>query len=196
MSVWFWPISVLGAALALSGLAYATTASNAKPAPADTNTTITAQRMTVRNQENKAIFEGAVTLSRAGVVVHSDLMVVLFKAEPGAGPKLGEGGQAEAASAEASAKPRNAAKLPALGNRSVSTIEATGRVRIVKDDGQATCAKAVYVGDEDKIVLTGDPVAWQKGARISGKKITMYLAEDRSVVEGESRVMLEPEGSK
>jgi lipopolysaccharide export system protein LptA len=77
----------------------------------------------------------------------------------------------------------------------VSLIEATGRVRIVKADGQATCRKAVYHGDEDKIVLTGDPVAWQKGTKVSGEKITMYLAEERSVVEGQSRVMIEPEGS-
>jgi lipopolysaccharide export system protein LptA len=74
-------------------------------------------------------------------------------------------------------------------------IEATGRVLIEKDDGRATCRKAVYHGDEEKIVLTGEPVAWQKGTRVTGKKITMYLAEDRSIVEGGSRVSIQPEGS-
>jgi lipopolysaccharide export system protein LptA len=70
-------------------------------------------------------------------------------------------------------------------------IEATGRVMIEKDEGRATSQKAVYFADEEKIVLTGEPVAWQKGTRVTGQKITMYLAEDRSVVEGGSRVQIE-----
>src|SRR5438132_11457953 len=70
----------------------------------------------------------------------------------------------------------------------------TGRVKIEKDSGSATCEKAIYYHDGDKIVLTGDPVAWDKGTRVSGKQITMFLAEDRSVVEGGSHVRIEPDG--
>jgi lipopolysaccharide export system protein LptA len=73
-------------------------------------------------------------------------------------------------------------------------VEATGRVNIEKEDGHATCQKAVYYEDQKKIVLTGDPVAWQKGTRVSGKQIIMFLDEDRSVVEGDSRVIIEGEG--
>jgi lipopolysaccharide export system protein LptA len=152
------------------------------------NTTITAQKMTVRNQENKAIFEGEVVMTRAGLEVHSDMMVVSFKAvSPDAG--AASNGLSPKTPDKPSAPLQG--KLPTMGNRAVSMVEATGRVRIVKDDGQATCGKAVYLGDEEKIVLTESPVAWQKGARVTGKKITMYLAEDRSVVEGESRVMIQ-----
>jgi lipopolysaccharide export system protein LptA len=99
-------------------------------------------------------------------------------------------------------KPTEAGKgqpTPAKGpdtvsNRAVTQIEATGRVKIERDAGNATCQKAVYYRDEDKIVLTGDPVAWDKGTRVSGKRITMFLAEDRTVVEGGSHVRIEPEG--
>lgn len=157
-----------------------------------TNTTITSQKMTVRNQENKAIFEGSVVLIRGPLVVQSDVMVVSFKpVEQG-----GTSGKAAAKPGPGSDKgSRSAAsELPIMGNRSVSMIEAMGRVQIKQADGQATCRRAVYHGDEDKLVLTGNPVAWQKGARVTGKKITMYLAENRSVVEGESRVMIEQEG--
>ena len=35
--------------------------------------------------------------------------------------------------------------------------------------------------------------AWEKGTRVSGKQITMFLAEDRSVVEGGSHVRIEPD---
>ena len=163
-----------------------------KPA-LDGNTTITAQKMTVKNHENKAIFEGGVVLTRAGLEVRSDTMVVLFKAVPPSGETATNGEKPEKPAT--SAAPSANGKLPTMGNRAVSLVEATGRVRIVKDDGQATCGKAVYHGDEEKIVLTESPVAWQKGTRVTGKKITMYLAEDRSVVEGGSRVSIEQDGA-
>ena len=65
-------------------------------------------------------------------------------------------------------------------------VEATGRVNIEKKMGHATCQKAVYYEDQKKIVLTGDPVVWQKNP-CPGKQIIMFLDEDRSVVEGDSR---------
>jgi lipopolysaccharide export system protein LptA len=43
-------------------------------------------------------------------------------------------------------------------------------------------------------VLTGEPVAWEKGTRVSGKQITLYLAEERSVVEGGSHIRIESDG--
>jgi lipopolysaccharide export system protein LptA len=153
-------------------------------APADSRTTITSKKMTVRNQENRAVFEGTVVLTKGALVVHSDVMVVFFKAvDQGAKPD----GQTTKTGHEAKTD------LPVMSNRSVSMIEATGKVKIVKADGQATCRKAVYDDADDKIVLTGDPVAWQNGTRVSGQKITMYLAEDRSVVEGGSHVLIDQE---
>ena len=152
-------------------------------APDESRTTITSKKMTVRNQENKAVFEGTVVLTKGALVVHSDVMVVFFKAaDQGAKPdgRMPKTGQ------------ESKSDLPVMSNRAVSMIEATGKVvRIVKADGQATCRKAVYDEADDKIVLTGDPIAWQNGTRVSGQKITMYLAEDRSVVEGGSHVLID-----
>jgi lipopolysaccharide export system protein LptA len=158
------------------------------------NTTITASKMTVRNQENKAIFEGTVKLTKGTLVVHSDVMVVFFKPADAANQKS-EPPKAAKEMERMERASRSTDDLPIMSNRSVSMIEATGRVRIEKEDGRATCQKAVYHGDEEKIVLTGTPVAWQKGTRVTGKKITMFLAEDRSIVEGGSRVMIEQGGS-
>jgi lipopolysaccharide export system protein LptA len=84
--------------------------------------------------------------------------------------------------------------MPAVSNRSVSRIEANGHVKIENVNSNATCEKAVYFTDEEKIILTGDPVAWEKGTRVSGKQITVYLAEERSVVEGGTHVRIEGEG--
>lgn len=158
-------------------------------------TTITAEKMTVQNQDNRAVFEGSVVMTKGSLVVHSDTMVVSFKTQ-GQSASRKAGGQAarrSGAGTDHAVGERGDGGLPTIGSRSVSMIEAMGRVRIEKDDGTATCQKAVYYGDEEKIVLTGEPVAWQKGARVTGQKITLYLVEDRSVVEGGSRVMIEPE---
>ena len=149
-------------------------------------TTVISQKMTFRNQQSQAVFDGAVVLTRGTLVVYSDRMVVSFRNQEAADSKK----------ASDSPKPgTTSAKGPdTVGNRAVSQIEATGRVKIERDAGNATCQKAVYYHDEDKIVLTGDPVAWDKGTRVSGKRITMFLGEDRTVVEGGSRVRIEPEG--
>ncbi|WP_447973033.1 LptA/OstA family protein [Nitrospira sp. Kam-Ns4a] len=187
------------ARLAAAGLWLAASASEVlgKAGEAEaTGTTITAEKMTVRNHENKAIFEGSVVLTKGSLVVHSDTMVVSFSKSHDANAPAkaaGQGTRRPAGSMGSSPGERGGGDLPVMGNRSISMIEATGRVRIEKDDGTATCQKAVYYGDEEKIVLTGEPVAWQKGTRVTGQKITLYLAEDRSVVEGGSRVMIEPE---
>lgn len=146
-------------------------------------TTVISQKMTFKNQENQAVFDGAVVLTRGTLVVYSDRMVVSFGSqEAGAEPKPGKSSSTPAKGPDT------------VSNRAVTQIEATGRVKIERDAGNATCQKAVYYRDEDKIVLTGDPVAWDKGTRVSGKRITMFLAEDRTVVEGGSRVRIEPEG--
>lgn len=158
------------------------------------STTITSKKMTVRNQDSQAVFEGSVVLTKGALVVHSDKMIVLFHSSPTAdGAKPPSGEQPSHSQAKPPSSPKGADAMPAVSNRSVSQIEATGHVKIVKENGNATCQKAVYFSDGDKIVLTGEPVAWEKGTRVSGKQITMYLAEDRSVVEGGSHVRIEGE---
>jgi lipopolysaccharide export system protein LptA len=154
------------------------------------STTITAKKMTVKNQDSQAVFEGMVVLTRGSLVVHSDRMVVLFRAQDPIATDNQKGREV----VKGAAPSKGPDAFPAVSNRSVNKIEATGRVKIEKDTGSATCEKAVYFHDGDKLVLTGDPVAWDKGTRVSGKQITMYLAEDRSVVEGGSHVRIEPDG--
>ena len=154
------------------------------------STTITSKKMTVKNQDSQAVFEGAVVLTRGSLIVYSDRMVVMFREQDQASSENQKGHQ----SVKGGAHSKGPDAVPAVSNRSVNRIEATGRVKIEKDSGSATCEKAVYYHEGDKIVLTGDPVAWDKGTRVSGKQITMFLAEDRSVVEGGSHVRIEPEG--
>lgn len=160
-------------------------------------TTITSKKMTVRNQDSQAIFEETVVLTRGSLIVHSDKMVVLF-ASRNHDSSLPSGGEADHHESvrNSSARKEHSAVSP-MSNRSVQRIEATGdahRVKIKYENGNATCQKAVYFVDREKIVLMGDPIAWERGTRVSGKQITIFMAEERSVVEGGSHVRIEDEG--
>lgn len=140
-------------------------------------TTITSKTMTANNKERRAIFRGAVILTQGDLVVRSDVMIVRFKPK-----EEGQSTQSEEQDNKA--------------GRAVDVIEAKGKVVIEKATGRATCRHAIYHKDEEKIVLTGSPVAWQGGTRVSGPKMTMYLEENRSVVEGGTRVIIdEQEGN-
>ena len=156
-------------------------------------TTITAKKMTVRNQDSQAVFEGGVVLTRGPLIVYSDKMVVLFHSQNKEAAQSSSGGPDRGEQAKSPLPSKGNDTTPTVSNRSVSRIEATGHVKIERESGNATCQKAVYFSDDEKIVLTGDPVAWEKGTRVSGKQITVYLAEDRSVVEGDSHVRIEGE---
>lgn len=160
-------------------------------------TSITARTMTVNNQDNKAIFEGSVVLTQGELVVYSDHMVVSFRPGGNGGDQSKSGSTTGLQRGQASATKEKSQKdaMPTVSDRTISKIEATGHVKIEKQDGRATCQRAVYYEDDKKIVLTGDPVAWQKGTRVTGRQITMFLEEDRSLVEGGSHVTIEGEGA-
>ncbi len=197
MFAWMWCLPLSGQAWLTVPLARAADTPVSKQESADpVSTTITSRTMTVNNQENTAIFDGSVVLTRGPLVVHSDHMVVTFQ---------GSGNGPEPRTPAGASKPpnnlgvnrqssRGRESTPTVSDRSILMLEATGRVKIEKEDGRATCRKAVYYEAEKKIVLIGDPIAWQKGTRVSGKRIIMFLDEDRSVVEGDSQVIIEGEG--
>lgn len=156
--------------------------SSAEPQTSEpVTTTVTSERMTVRNKDRRAVFEGKVVLTKGDLVVRSDVMVVYYE------PREGErAGSTRAVAGENREEP--------VAQMAVSRIEATGRVKIEKQAGTATCQKAVFYQREQKIVLTGEPVAWERGNRVAGDRMTMFLDQDRTVVEGGSTVMLEEAG--
>lgn len=137
-------------------------------------TVITSQTMTASSEKNQAIFQGAVKMVQGELVVHSDVMIVYFKEKspPGSSSNPASGDNPES-------------------GKEISYIEAKGHVKIEKGESQATSQHALYHKAEEKVILTGSPVAWQEGTRISGPKMTMFLKENRSVVEGGTRVVIE-----
>jgi lipopolysaccharide export system protein LptA len=69
----------------------------------------------------------------------------------------------------------------------IQKIVATENVKIIRAEGGiATGEKAVYYQQDEKLVLTGKPVVKQKENSVEGDRITLFLKENRSVVEGSS----------
>ena len=67
----------------------------------------------------------------------------------------------------------------------IKKIIATGNVKILRaEGGSASAETAIYLQDEEKIVLTGNPKIKQEGDFVEGTRITLFLKEKRSVVEG------------
>jgi lipopolysaccharide export system protein LptA len=197
--MWIWLLLLSGSFVGSTSAAPSTESVNLKrsvEAPG-VATTITSKKMTVRNQDSQAIFEETVVLTRGPLIVHSDRMIVLFNSRNHDPLPPSRGGTDHHESVRNSSTPTEHNTVSTMSNRSVSRVEATGsahRVQIKYENGNATCQKAVYFVDGEKIVLTGDPIAWEKGTRVSGKQITVFLAEERSVVEGGSHVRIEGEG--
>lgn len=70
------------------------------------------------------------------------------------------------------------------GSKSVREIEAHGNVVVRKEGREAHSSKASYFNREEKIVLTGDARINENENQIGGEKITLFLNDDRSIVEG------------
>lgn len=138
-----------------------------------TTTVITSKTMTASSQKNQAIFRENVKLVQEELVVHSDMMIIYFK-EKGTqtSPSVGQTPSRKT-------------------GKEIRFVEAKGNVKIVSGESRAICQHALYDKQAEKIILRGSPVVCQGGTRISGLKMTMFLKENRSIVEGDTRVIIE-----
>jgi lipopolysaccharide export system protein LptA len=67
----------------------------------------------------------------------------------------------------------------------LSRVEATGDVRVVQGDRIATGSSIIFDNAAQTIVATGNPRVWQGDNVVHGRKITVYLREERTVVDSE-----------
>ncbi len=143
-----------------------------------TTTVITANSMMASGEKNQAIFRGNVKLVQGELHVQSDVLVVYFL-DKGTGSSRPPKSEDSKGVSEQKA------------GKEIRYIEAKGQVHIQKGESRATCEHALYDKREEKVILRGSPVAWQEGTRISGPKMTMFLKENRSIVEGGTKVVIE-----
>ena len=70
------------------------------------------------------------------------------------------------------------------GDRILRTVS-TGGVRIItKDCRTGTAQRAEYFDLDQRVVLMGNARVWQGDNVVSGDTITLYIAQDRTIVEG------------
>jgi len=81
-----------------------------------------------------------------------------------------------------------------INSAAVEKMIAQGSVKIVFDNASKTAAaqKAVYTAHDKVLVLSGgDPTVWSGQNIIRGNKITLFQAEDRTLVEGDGKKQVE-----
>ena len=70
------------------------------------------------------------------------------------------------------------------GDRVLRTVS-TGSVRIItKDCRTGTAQRAEYFDLDQRVVIIGNARVWQDDNVVSGDTITIYVAQDRTIVEG------------
>ena len=111
-------------------------------------------------QKKLIIFEGKVKAKTEDMVVECQKMIVYYLASPTKGESTVESGRIE--------------KIIALGDVIINR----------SDGGIARAGKAIFYQNEQKVVLTENPSVQQGPDFVEGHRITMFLNEDRSVVEG------------
>ena len=125
---------------------------------------ITSDRLEAMDKEGKVVFIGNVVATRGKLTIYPDRLEVYYK---GKGAKGGE------------------------GKKKLSKIVATGHLKIVQGRKKATAKKAVYLKPQEKIVLLQDAKVWDGHNSVSGDKITLYVNENRSVVESKGKKRVE-----
>lgn len=122
---------------------------------------IKANTLEVDEASKQVIFTGEVNAKKEDFVIDCKKLVVHYKNRPALDSSEGV-------------------------ETSIEKIIATGEVRITRaQGGKATANEAVYYLQDEKIVLSDNPVVEQGKDIVEGDRITIYLKENRSVVESE-----------
>ena len=145
--------------------------------PTDEATTIRSDRMILQGAEDRIRFEGHVSIQRGDLTLDADQAEVEF--EP-TGPKT------------KAAVPFDPASKRARG---VSRIEVTGHVEVRQGERRARAEVGIYDQKNGSLTLSGHPETWDAGYHVTGRIMTFFIAERRSVIE-ESHVVLQPPPGK
>ena len=138
---------------------------------------IESKTMEMNNELKIVTFKGDVNAKKDSFVINCDTMLVYYKHSPS---NPGKGDES---------------------NTSIDKIVATGHVTINRaKGGTATAEKAIYYQEDEKMVLMGNPTVKQGSDLVKGDRITIFLEDDRSVVESASdrkvSVTISPRSSK
>ena len=132
---------------------------------------INSDSLVVDEAKKVITFTGRVSAKADELTIECDKMFVYYVSSKSAGKRI--------ASTEVQSETKDT-----TGSK-ITKIVAEGRVKITRrTGGEALARHAAYYEGQKKIVLTGDPVVKQGKDSVQGSKITIFLRENRSIVEG------------
>jgi lipopolysaccharide export system protein LptA len=124
---------------------------------------IVSDRLDAYSEKKMVVFSGNAVATQSGRVIKSDQLVVHYREEPGKKSKDA---------------PKTRDDMGAL-----EKIEAKGHVTVTQGERIVTGDYAVFLHDSQKIVMTGNAVMREGRNVVRGEKITVFLDEDRGIVE-------------
>ena len=140
-----------------------TTQKRIKKGPTQGPIVIKSNTFEIDNKNNMVTFTGDVDAKRDDFTVNCQKMILYYHRGP---DNKGYGNEGAA----------------------IDRIIATGQVKIRQSGGGlATAEKAIYYQNDDKMVLTGNPVVKQGDDFVEGSTITLYIKDNRSVVKGSDK---------
>jgi len=128
--------------------------SNTSPIIINSNT------LEVDQKKKTIVFVGSVKAVQDNMAVNCDRMIVYYRNT-------------------------NEKNESSVGSNRIEKIVAFGNVTInIPDGNKATAGKVIFYENEGKAVLTENPRVQQGPDFIEGHRITIFLNEDRSIIEG------------
>jgi len=82
------------------------------------------------------------------------------------------------------------------GSKDIREIDAHGNVVVHKEGRVALSNDASYYSRDEKIVLTGDARIIENENQLAGEKITLFIHDDRSLVEGGKALLFKDKEGK
>ncbi len=125
---------------------------------------ITSDRLDAYNEKKMVVFSGNVVATQEDKTIYADTLNIIYKKEPGK-------------------TKAQAGKKPETAGGELDRIEAAGNVRIVQQNRLVTGEKAVYLQNEQKIIVTGNPVLKEGENVIRGERVVVLLDENKGIVE-------------
>ena len=138
---------------------------------ASTPIVIKSQTMEMNNKLKSVTFTGDVNAKKGGFIIDCDRMVAYYETMPDQQKEDEE-------------------------TTKIDKIIATGHVIVNRaESGIATAEKATYFQEDERIILTGNPIAKRGSDVVKGERIIIFLKEDRISVEN-STVTITPSREK
>ena len=139
--------------------------------------TITSERMILKNNEKRAVFEVNVVITKGTLIMTADYVEILLESDYLSDTSIG-GAEVIRPSSP-------------LSDNTISQLRAWGNVKLEHDMRHAEAREAIYYPNEEKIELSGEAVLHEKDYKVTGTRMTFFLEENRSIVES-SRVLILP----